>query len=635
MGDHDASARPHSFIGTRPAALQRAAPDHGAARGPYHLAMPSGLRTRLALGAGILAAIAIALVIVLAIGADEGTAVVPDPLTVSPAPGSRWASPKTEISMRGLPLARLGTIEVSGSQTGAHAGRLEPHFDGNGASFVPDKPFEPGEEVHVSTDHTIPGATNGDYRFWVSRPAPPTPPPRGGPRPGGPVTKFRSRPDIVIPQIKILKRSPETTPGDVFIAPKRGSGMNGPMILDNNGQVVWARPARKGTASFDFRPQRYRGKPVLTWWQGRNSLGVGAGEGVVLDQRYRELMRVRAGNGYHADLHEFLITPRGTALVLIYAFDHADLTAVGGPKDGEIIDGIVQELDLVNHRVLFEWHSRDHIALTESHWPVPKDATKEPWDYVHLNAVAIDDGGDLLVSSRHTWTIYKVDRQTGTVRWRLGGRRSDFKLGPGAEFAYQHDVRRRADGAITMFDNAASQAPQPGKESRALALRLDENDHTASVAEQWTHPHHLLSKTQGDTQTLPNGHVFVGWGSQPAFSEFSNGGKLLFDGRIADGNDNYRAYRGTWTGRPATKPALVVDGGKAYVSWNGATDVARWQLLAGPSRFDVSPSGAPVAKHGFETAIAVPPGAKFVVAQALGPRSRTLAESPPVAAGSG
>ena len=215
----------------------------------------------------------------------------------------------------------------------------------------------------------------------------------------------------------------------------------------------------------------------------------------------------------------------------------------------------MQELDLQNHRVLFEWHSLDHVGLDESHWPLPKDPTKEAWDYIHLNSVAIDTDGDLLVNSRHTWTAYKIDRQTGAVRWRLGGKRSDFEFEDGAEFAYEHDVRRRADGAITLFDNAASQAPQPGKQSRALALDLDLDSHTASVADEWVHPDELLSETQGDTEVLPNGNVFVGWGSQPAFSEFTAGGELVFDGRIGEGNDNYRAYRGPWTGRPATTPA--------------------------------------------------------------------------------
>ena len=587
-------------------------------------------RTLLAALAGLLVA-AVAVVLVLTLGTDEGAAEPPDPVTVSPVPGGRWASPSTEISLRGLPPDRLGEIEVSGGKSGRHDGRLEPHSDGEGASFVPEEPFEPGEEVEVSTDLVIPGARDGDYRFWVSRPAEP-PPPRPAERPGGGVERFRSRPDLTVPRITIRERKPGTSPGFVFAAPKRGSGLDGPMILDNAGEVVWARAAPPETQVADFRVQRYRGEPVLTWWEGATTVGVGFGEGVVLDQDYRELMRIRTGNGYEADLHELLLTPRGTALVLAYPYVKADLSSVGGPKDGLAIDGVVQELDVENHRVLFEWHTLDHVALSESHWPLPEDPTQEAYDYAHLNSVSIDEDGDLLVNARHTWAAYKVDRQTGALRWRLGGKKTDFSLEDGAEFAYQHDVRRRDDGAITMFDNAASQAPQPGKRSRALALELDEGNGTASVADEWEHPDELLSETQGNMEVLPNGNVFVGWGSQPAFSEFSAEGELLFDGRIAEGNDNYRAYRGAWSGRPATRPALVVRGGKAYVSWNGATAVARWQLLAGPRRSAVRPA-ATATRRGFETALPVPADARFVVARALGPRGRTLGESPAVPAG--
>jgi Arylsulfotransferase (ASST) len=148
------------------------------------------------------------------------------------------------------------------------------------------------------------------------------------------------------------------------------------------------------------------------------------------------------------------------------------------------------------------------------------------------------------------------------------------------------------------------------------------------------HPHRLLSETQGGMQVLPNGNVFVGWGSQPAFSEFDSGGRLLFDGRIGEGNDNYRAYRGGWTGRPETEPALVVDGGEAVASWNGATEVVRWQLLAGDRRSALRPAGL-APRTGFETSLPIPAGARWVAARALGPRGGVLAESPPVPTGGG
>ena len=578
-------------------------------------------------GLGAAAAIALAVVLLLSLGTEAGSAGPPDPVTVSPAPRDRWASPQTQISLRGLPAGRLGTLRVSGSRSGSHTGTLKPHSDGEGASWVPDEAFDPGEKVHVETDLTIPGADHGDYDFWTSRPAAP-PPPRTADQPGGAVQRFRSLPGLSIPAVSILKRTPEATPGYTFLAPKRGSGDDGPMIVDDRGQVVWTHPVGADRQATDFRPQTLRGKPVLTWWEGVSTVGVGFGEGVVLDDHYKELMRVHTGNGYKADLHEFLITPRGTALMLSYAYVHRDLTAVGGPKEGLAIDGIVQEVDLQTGLVEFEWHTMDHIPLDESHWPLPPDATKDAYDFAHLNSISIDADGDLLVSSRHTWTIYKVDRRTGSIRWRLGGKRSDFELAPDAAFAYQHDAARRADGAITLFDNAASVSPQPGKHSRALALRLDEEHHTAAVAEQYPHPAGLLSETQGDYQTLPNGHVFVGWGAQPAFSEFTPDGKLVLDGRIANGNDNYRAYHGPWSGQPDTRPAVRVAGKRAYVSWNGATNVARWQLLAGaPGALRPAGEAAPTA---FETALPVPAGAKRVAVRALGPRGGTLSESAPV-----
>src|SRR5829696_5908070 len=577
--------------------------------------------------ASVLFVVAAAVALVLLLRPDEGTAGPPDPVTISPAPGGRWASPKTEISLRGLPASRLGTIEVSGSQSGRHPGKLEAHFDNEGASFVPDKPFDPGEEVKVSTDLTVSGGRDGDYRFWVSRPAPP-PPPRTADRPGGAVRRYATAPDLVTPAVEIVKKEPGRTPGYVFIAPKRGSGIDGPMILNDDGDVVWARSAPKAEEAFDFRPQTYKGKPVLTWWEGTSTVGVGAGEGVMLDTSYREVMRIKAGNGYAADLHEMLITPRGTALLLAYPYVHADLRDVDGPKDGTAIDGVVQEVDLETGHVLFEWHSMDHVALEESNWPLPEDPTKEAYDYAHLNSVGIDTDGDLLVNARHTWAVYKIDRRTGTVRWRLGGKKSDFELEDGAQFAYQHDARRREDGAITMFDNAASQAPQPGKHSRGLALELDEGNGAARVADEYVNGN-LLGETQGNMQVLPNGHVFVGWGAAPAFTEFAPDGRILLDGRIAEGNDNYRAYRARWTGRPTDPPALVVEGREAIASFNGATGVDRWELLAGADPGALRLAGSS-ARQGFETRLPIPADARVVAVRALGPRGGALGESEPV-----
>ena len=181
---------------------------------------------------------------------------------------------------------------------------------------------------------------------------------------------------------------------------------------------------------------------------------------VIADASYAEIARVRAGNGYKADLHEILITSRNTALITIYNEIRADLTPVGGAVDARLVEGIIQEIDIPSGRVLFEWHSLDHIALEESsELAVTRDGNV---DYFHLNSIGVDSDGHLLVSARHTSAVYKLHRRTGQVIWRLGGTRSDFALGPGVSFGYQHDARRHSDGTLTIFDNAASLPTQRG-----------------------------------------------------------------------------------------------------------------------------------------------------------------------------
>ena len=147
---------------------------------------------------------------------------------------------------------------------------------------------------------------------------------------------------------------------------------------------------------------------------------------------------MHAGNGLNADAHEFLISPEDTALITIYNVLPHDLSSVGGSSSGQLIEGVVQEIDVASGNVIFEWHSLDHVGIAESYLPSPT-SSGAPWDYFHLNAVSIDDDGNLLLSARHTSTVYKIDRRTGTVIWRLGGKRSDFNLGPGVRFWYQHN----------------------------------------------------------------------------------------------------------------------------------------------------------------------------------------------------
>jgi Arylsulfotransferase (ASST) len=239
----------------------------------------------------------------------------------------------------------------------------------------------------------------------------------------------------------------------------------------------------------DFKLQSYRGRPVLTWWEGVHT-GYGQGEYVIIDATYREVSRVLAGNGYDGDHHEFIVSPQDTALFDIYHEVPMDLSDLGGDKHGTVLDGIVQEVDVESGQVLFVWHSLEHVGVDESY----SNPAENPHDYFHINSVDVDLDDNLIVSSRTTWTVYKIDRKSGEVIWRLGGKKSDFEMGPGARFVYQHDARRQPDGTLTIFDNRNVNIDE---QSRTIVLKLDEEAMTATLVREYTHPNKVPSATQG------------------------------------------------------------------------------------------------------------------------------------------
>jgi hypothetical protein len=443
--------------------------------------------------------------------------------------------------------------------------------------------------------------------------APPTPP------------KWHSRPDLRIPALTVTRREAGVARDPIFIAPYNvPNAQAGAVIVDNDGEPIWENPLSDKVTT-NFRVQSYRGSPVLTWWEGEIELGHGVGEYVIADSSYRTIRRVQAARGLRGDLHEFVITRRGTALLTSYVVRNADLSSVGGERNGTIQDAIFQEIDLASGELLLEWHSLEHIPLAESYAPVSAD-----WDFFHINSVDVDGDGNLLVSGRSTHTVYKLDR-SGAIMWRLGGKSGNFEMGTGSSFAWQHDARRQLDGTLTVFDNGATPAVE--KRSRGLILDVDELAMTATLLNQYTH-RNVLAGSQGSVQLLGNGNVFVGWGEVPRVSEFDHAGNIVFDAELGKGYESYRAFRLPWTGRPAEDPAIALAGrGRsvtAYASWNGATEVRGWQLLAGASAGALSTVSS-VRAHGFESALGVPAPAPLFAVRALDGWGRTLGQSSAVA----
>jgi hypothetical protein len=559
-------------------------------------------------------------------------------VTISPLPGARDAAPQTQISFLGVPAGQLSVVSVVGSRTGAHAGRLQAYSQGDGASFLPTRPFAQGERVTVLARLRGGGSTHTlTDRFAIASQDAITSTPEAV-HPGGAseVQHFHSRPDLQPPVVTVTAQSPDVAGGDELVTPAAGPGQAGPMILDPDGALVWFKALPAQVSATNLQVQEYEGRPVLTWWQGDISEhGFGLGEDVIADQSYTDIAHVKAGNGHEADLHEFQLTQQGTALVTAYYPIRCDLSAVGGPADGALTDAVFQEIDVKTGLVMYEWTSVDHVAIGESEERAATSSTSWPFDFFHLNSIGLDPDGTLLVSARNTWAVYDVDPRSGQILWRLGGRSSSFKLAPGAATAFQHDPRMLADGAISEFDNGAS--PKVHAQSRAVVLSLDRQSATVSLVSQFTHTPPLLSESQGSVQALPNGDWFVGWGQEPDFSEFGPEGQLLFDAHFPAHDRSYRALRFEWTGTPAHPPTLAFQPGgqgmgTVYASWNGATLVSSWRLLAGHTPASLVPV-AQVARSGFETAIAVPAGTvgPDMAVQALDAAGDVLGNSPTVA----
>jgi hypothetical protein len=446
--------------------------------------------------------------------------------------------------------------------------------------------------------------------------------------PSGLTRTYRSRPDLSSPLVSVTTPGLQAASGLVLLTPHGGPAL----AVDNSGAPIWIHPT-PGKLAFNLRQGTYKGAPVLSWFEGAVTMGVGQGEYVLVDQSYREITRVQAGNGLQGDLHEFITTPEGTALFTAYRQRPWPGSTPGpSPTAAGILESCIQEVDIASGRVLFEWHSTDYVNPYESYQTAP---TGQPFDYFHINSIDVDRDGNLLISARHTWAVYKIDRRSGEVIWRLGGKRSDFAMGPGAGFAWQHDARRQADGSITLFDDGSNGSKPPSEDhSRGIVLEVKESSRGAILRKAYGHASPLSAGSQGSTQILPNGNVLVGWGDQPYYTEFTAGGDVVLDARLPDNTFSYRAYRAEWHGRPAEQPAVALEaaGGGAttvYASWNGATDVAVWVVLGGDTASELAPLGSrPWA--GFETAIVVPGRPALMAVRALDGSGATLTQSTPI-----
>ena len=412
----------------------------------------------------------------------------------SPAPGAHYVRAGEGIIVRldralgsadGTPSI---TFRVTGSQSGPHAGVTRLARDRRTLLFHPEAPFTWGESVAVTLESSAPldaAALGADSRLTFSIAA--TSPP-AGPRDGSsstdPLDWLHGGRVLAAAQPAAVDTVPlgfpdittriygTPAPGRIFMSsfPLGPSGTPYLIIAGNAGGPAFDRAMPEFCTDFKVQPD---GR--LTYFDTNTT------KFYAMDSSYAVIDSFVCGNDFYTDLHELRLLPDGHALLMGIDLEIVDMSVVvpGGNPAAAVSGLVVQELD-EDKNVVFQWRSWDHFQITDA---THEDLTAPSIDYVHGNALELDNDGNLLLSSRHMDEITKIDRTTGGIIWRMGGKNNQFTLvGDTQWYSHQHAIRRIANGDVTLFDNGNYHTPPY---SRAVEYSLDEVNHVATLVWQF------------------------------------------------------------------------------------------------------------------------------------------------------
>ncbi|MGC4963987.1 arylsulfotransferase family protein [Gordonia sp. DT101] len=405
------------------------------------------------------------------------------------------------------------------------------------------------------------------------------------------------------------------------------------VIADKEGRTVWSRTAPAGQSMANFRVQTLHGKPVLTWWQGSLESGQ-SGVDYIANDHYQTIATIDAGQTPGANIHDFRLSDDGHAWITVYQPMKADLTSVGGAEEATMYDAVVKEVDVHTGNVLVEWHASQHIPISDS-YITPSDTVDNSggvYDPYHLNSISLASDGNMILSMRHTSTIYEVDPTTGAVVWQLGGKRSSFTLGAGVQFSFQHNAEMQDAQTLRLFNNNTDGETTNGASSIEW-IHLDTATRTATSVRNQTHPGGVKSAAMGNAQLLPNGNVFGSWGTGAHIAEFTPSGQMVYDATLAPAGA-YRAFYQQWSGTPLDSPDITISDDKKtlHAHWNGATRVAKWRVLHSTTATDLAPVTT-ADWRGANTAITLPESASgYYEIEALDASGAVIGRSVPVSA---
>jgi hypothetical protein len=500
---------------------------------------------------------------------------------VSPVPGAKYVTNETTIIIRpradfsSLGLEKELSFTVTGSVSGSHTGEIILSDDGRTVIFEPHTPFSSGERVSVmitSYDAMTRPVQMAPLSFEFEISSQRVTRPRdyyeqaeccyGAVDASGDKT-LNDRPiessRNVVPQgpyplppdfprlTVLINEDPEG--GDIFTANfLRRSRVETRylMILDNTGFPKFFQKVTQNYNADDFKMQP---NGLLTYFQRiTNSY-------LAMDNTYTHVDSFTCGNGYVTDSHGLQLLDNGHALLMSYDPQVVDMSEIveGGNPEARVIGFIIQELD-TSKNVVFQWRSWDHFEITDA---IGLDLTRRRVDYVHGNAVEPDLDGNILISCRHMSEITKIDRATGDIIWRMGGKNNQFTFVNDPDhpdgFSYPHDCRIIDNGNLTVFDNGNHHEPQ---HSRGVEYEIDDVNMTATRVWEFRDDPDLFAPFVGNTQRLPNGNTMIGHGGTwPSATEVTPDGKKVWAFTMPEGQNAYRVFRFPWNGKAAAPTA--------------------------------------------------------------------------------
>ena len=530
---------------------------------------------------------------------------------LSPLPGAEYTSRQTRFVLarfQNISPAAItnlsGFIQVTGAVSGNHAGQTKIAQDGRTVIFTMTTNFTANELVTVSLTPGVPVASGGpispyQYQFMVSTHLPgaavapavvSVPAVKSSSPPASPlvVTTVASKGvagimsnGVSVPSDfpwVVITTNNNPDPDPIFIDNRGGGGDPFNVIFDNNGNPIWYSKYPD-----ERRDMKVQHNGTLTMLARNGGLHFN-----VFNTHYQQIGTNWAANGYGVDEHELQILADGTYFLVALASQTVDMSryVVGGNPSASVTEMAIQEFDSAGELII-QWRAWDHFDVRDESQFI--NILGSSFDFPHMNAIDVDTDGNILLSSRNTSEVTKINRDTGDIIWRLGGAHNQFTYinDPLNGTRNQHAIRMVTTNDYTMFDNGNLHSPSM---SRAVEYRLNPTDMTATLI--WQYPTNPTSSTysyyMGDVQRLPNGNTLIDWavGSLPKLTEVRPDGSKAFEMNWADHWEAYRTWRCAWQGS-AAQPYLLVESYPDNITliFNqfGDTNVAYYKIYGGPT----------------------------------------------------